>query len=128
MRLNRKKIARALLLVSLGIGAAFVLYLVLLCHPGPFFRHAFTRGGITVYSDEPIPAEPAGRILDEVERRVARSPLAAPARASDLRIYICNRRWRFALFANFRHRVGGLTYPPLTDTSSCGPSASRPIA
>jgi len=37
----------------------------------------FTRGGITLYSGEPIPREPAGRILEEVERRLARSPLAA---------------------------------------------------
>jgi hypothetical protein len=114
MRLDRKKIARAALFATLGLGLAFVGYLVLLCHPGLFFGYTFTRGGITLHSDEPIPQEPAGRILEEVERRLASSPLAAPPRAKDLRIYICNRRWRFALFANLRHRVGGLTYPPLT--------------
>jgi hypothetical protein len=115
MRLNRRKIARAALFATIGLGVAFVCYLVLLCHPGLFFRYAFTHGGITLRSDEPIPAEPAGRILDEVERRLARSPLAVPTRVRDLRIYICNRRWRFVLFAHFRHRVGGLTYPALTD-------------
>src|SRR5262249_30006004 len=57
----------------------------------------------------------AGRILEDVERRLARSPLATPGRMQDLRIYVCNRRWRFVLFANFRHRAGGLAYCGFTD-------------
>jgi hypothetical protein len=115
MRLNRKKIARVALFATLGLIIAGTLYLVLLCHPGLFFHYEFTRGGITLYSDEPIPAEPAGRILAEVERRLARSPLAVPPRVKDLHIYVCNRRWRFTLFANVRHQAGGLAYSPLTD-------------
>ena len=103
------------MIAALGLGVVFILYLALLCHPGLFFSHAFTRGGITVYSDEPIPTDAAGRILEEVERRLARSPLAEPQRLRDMRIYICNRRWRFVLFANYRHRVAGLAYAPLTD-------------
>jgi hypothetical protein len=115
MRLSRKKIARAVLFSTLGIVVVFALYLVLLCHPGLFFPYAFTRGGITLYSDEPIPPEAAGRVLEIVERRLARSPLAASGRVKDLRIYICNRRWRFVLFANTRYKVGGLAYAPLSD-------------
>ena len=115
MRWNRKKIARAVLLAGLGLGVIFILYLTLLCHPGLFFPHAFTRGGITVYSDEPIPPDAAGRILEEVERRLTRSPLAESQQLRDLRVYICNRRWRFVLFANYRYRVAGLAYAPLTD-------------
>jgi hypothetical protein len=115
MRLNCKRIARVAGFSILGIVGIVVLYLVLLCHPGLFFRHAFTRGGITLFSDEPIPPEPAARILDEVESRLARSPLGAPPRIKDLRIYICNRRWRFILFANTRYKAGGLAYAPLSD-------------
>jgi hypothetical protein len=115
MRFRRKRIIRAILFAILGLVVLFVLYLALLCHPGLFFRYTFTRGGITLFSDEPIPPDSAGRVLEEVERRLAQSPLATPQRLQDLRIYICNRRWRFALFANYRHRVGGLTYTPLTD-------------
>jgi hypothetical protein len=115
MRLNRKKIARAVLFSIIGIVVVFALYLILLCHPGLFFRYAFTRGGITLYSDEPIPPEAAGRVLEIVECRLARSPLAASGWIKDLRIYICNRRWRFVLFANTRYKVGGLAYPPLSD-------------
>jgi hypothetical protein len=28
---------------------------------------------------------------------------------------VCNRRWRFVLFANFRHRVAGLAYSAFTE-------------
>jgi hypothetical protein len=115
MKLNRRKIVKAVLYTTLGFVVVFVLYLVLLCRPGLFFRYAFTRGGITLYSDEPIPPEAAGRVLEIVERRLARSPLAAPGRDKDLLIYICNRRWRFDLFANTRYKVGGLAYAPLSD-------------
>jgi len=115
MVLKRKKIARVGAFSTLGIVGVVVLYLALLCHPGLFFSHKFTRGGITLYADEPIPPEPAGRILEEVERRLARSPLAALPRIKDLRIYICNRRWRFGLFATTKYKVGGLAYFPLSN-------------
>jgi len=115
MRLNRQQIARVAAFSTLGIAGIVFLYLVLLCHPVLFFPHTFSRGGITLYSDEPIPSESAGRILEEVDRRLARSPLAARPRIQDLRIYICNRRWRFVLFANTQYKVGGLAYSPLSD-------------
>ena len=116
MPLTRAKLARVVAVSSLGIVILFTSYLVLLCHPGLFFTDKFIRGGITLYSDEPIPPESAGRILDEVERRLARSPLGAPPRVKDIRIFICNRQWRFALFANTRYKVGGLAYAPLSDS------------
>ncbi len=56
-RANLKRIAMAALFTFLGILSLFVLYLVLLCHPGLFFRYTFTQGAITLYSDEPIPAQ-----------------------------------------------------------------------
>ncbi len=53
-------------------------------------------------------------MLEDTEERLARSPLFRDRPAKDIRIYLCNRRWRFILFANYRYRVGGLTYPPLS--------------
>jgi hypothetical protein len=126
MKLSRRTIVRSAVLVGVGLGVVLVAYLVLLCHPGLFFGHALTRGGITLYSDDPIHAEAAGPLLDEVGRRLARSPLADDPRARGLRLYLCNRRWRFALFANVRHQVGGLAYPPLSDNIFLRPS--RPEA
>ncbi len=115
VRFRGKKLLQAAVFSCSGLGALFVLYLVLICHPGLFFRYTFARGAITLYSDEPIPPEPAGRILDEVKRRLMRSPLAASDRLKNLRVYICNRRWRFILFANYRYNVGGLVYNPISD-------------
>jgi hypothetical protein len=101
MRLDRKKLAMMAAFSGLVIVGIVVLYLVLLCHPGLLFTHVFKRGTITLYSDELIPHEPAERIIKDVERRLARSPLAAPPRIEDLRVYICNRQLRFALFATW---------------------------
>ncbi len=115
MRLNRKTAARVAVYSTLLIVAVVVSYLLLLRHPGLFFAHSFSRGGITLYSDETIPPGPAGAILEDVERRLARSPLAAGPGIKNLHIYICNRRWRFVLFANTRYKAGGLAYAPLSD-------------
>ncbi len=105
------KAALAALLVVLGV---FAVYLILLCHPGLFFRHAFSHGPITLHSDEPIPAS-AERVLEDAENRLKRSPLFRDRPPKQIRIYICNRKWRFILFANIRYKVGGLAYPPLTN-------------
>ena len=99
----------------LGIIAVLALYLVLLRHPGHFFKYTFTRGTITLYSDEPIPSRSAGEVLDDVRKRLGRTPLFHQTAARQRTIYICNRNWRFILFANLRHHVGGLTYAPLND-------------
>ena len=99
MRLNRKKIARLVAFSGLAVAGIAAVYLGLIRHPGLFFPYEFSRDGITLYSDEPIPPEPAGFILETVERRLARSPLGARPRRNNLRIYICNRRWRFARIA-----------------------------
>jgi hypothetical protein len=113
-RSNLKRIARSVLSAFFGILGLFVLYLILLCHPGLFFRYAFNQGAITLYSDEPIPAS-AAQVLKVTEDRLARSPLYRERTSPNIRVYLCNRRWRFILFANIRHHVGGLTYPPLSN-------------
>ena len=115
MRLNRKKAARIAAFSTLLIVAVVASYLLLLRHPGFFFAYSFSHGEITLYSDEPIPALPAGRILEEVESRLSRSPLAARPGIKNLHVYICNRGWRFVLFANTRYKVGGLAYFPLSE-------------
>jgi hypothetical protein len=114
-RLVSKKVIKAAVVAILGILILFAVYILLLCHPGLFFRHSLTHGAITLYSDEPIPARSAEHVLKAVEQRLARSPLFHPRSTGAIRAYICNRKWRFILFANFRFHVGGLTYPPLSN-------------
>jgi hypothetical protein len=93
--------------------ASIVLYLVLLVFPNPLFAYEYRHGPIVIRSDEPIPASAAASIVSDVDRRLASSPLNQPSRQRW--IYICNRPWRFLLFANVRYGVGGLTYPPLSN-------------
>ena len=114
-RLDGKKAFKAAIFSILGMASLFALYLVLLCHPGFFFRHTFSRRGITLYSDEPIPSRAAEEVLKGTEQRLARSPLFRRRPGAGIRVYICNWRWRFILFANYKYQVGGLTYPPLNN-------------
>ena len=94
--------------------ALSALYLVLLCHPGLFFTYSYTRGNITLRSDRPIPEKAAAIVIDDAAARLSRSRLR-DSKPRQSTIYLCNDLWRFTLFANTRYRVGGLTYPPLTD-------------
>jgi hypothetical protein len=114
-RKTGRRFGKWAVLSPLGIVAVLVLYLVLLGHPGLFFKYTFTRGNITLFSDEPIPSRSAGDVLDDVKKRLGRTPLFHQTTGPQRTIYICNRTWRFILFANFRHHVGGLTYAPLSD-------------
>jgi hypothetical protein len=98
----------------LGLLVLGATYLVLLCNPGVFFRYSFTHGGMAVFSDEPIPAS-ARRVIELAESRLAQSPVLHGRAARTIRIYICNRKWRFILFANTRYKVGGIAYAPLTN-------------
>ncbi len=88
-----KTLAKAALAAGLGILGAFIVYLVLLCHPGLFFRHAFSHRPITLYSDEPMPAS-AERVLQDAENRLQRSPLFRDRPRRKFRIYICNQSLR----------------------------------
>jgi hypothetical protein len=109
-----QRIGRATLAAILAIVALGVVYLLLLCRPGIFFRHSFTDGVITLYSDEPIPSS-ATRVLDLAKARLKRSPFFRQPSARPIRVYVCNTSWRFLFFANTRYQVGGLAYPPLSN-------------
>jgi hypothetical protein len=103
---------RRILFVVLFLAGILILYLLILCFPDPLFAYEFEHGPIIVRSDLPIPAT-AESVLRDSERRLARSTFYQPS--TRRRVYICNRSWRFFLFANIRYRVGGLTYPPLSN-------------
>jgi hypothetical protein len=115
-RNRAKRRIRASILPVLGVFGLFFLYGFLLKHPGIFFGHTFTDGRITLHSDEPIPSGSAQQVLERVEQCLLRSPLLHSRAGDDIRVYVCNRRWRFVVFANFRYKVGGLTYPPFCNS------------
>jgi hypothetical protein len=107
---------RRVLAITVCLPAIFLLYIGLVAFPDPCFAYEVRYGHLIVRSDEPIPAS-ATRVLEDASARITRSPLSSvlnqPGR--DRRIYVCNRPWRFLLFANFRYRVAGLTYAPMTN-------------
>ena len=83
-RWNRKRLAKAALLAVLIPLGLFVLDLVLLCHPGIFFRYAFSQGWITIYSEKPIP--PLARdVLTDAEKRLEKSVLFRGKQIDNLR-------------------------------------------
>jgi hypothetical protein len=86
--------------------------LLLLCFPDPAFPYEFKYGPMVIRSDRPIPAT-AEAVLHEAQRRFSRSPFFNPS--VKRRVYVCNSPWRFVLFANIRHRAGGLAYPLLSN-------------
>jgi hypothetical protein len=111
--MNRRLLTkRRILVVVLFFATTFIFSLLFLCFPDPLFVYELKHGPIVIRSDLPIPAT-AESVLRESERRLARSPFYEPS--VKRRVYVCNRSWRFLLFANIRYRVGGLTYPPLSN-------------
>jgi hypothetical protein len=108
----RLAIKRRILIVTLCFPGLSLLYILLLCFPDPLFAYEFKSGPIVIRSDQPIPAT-AESVLRESQRRLTRSPFFDPS--VERRVYVCNRPWRFVLFANIRYRAGGLTHPPLSN-------------
>ena len=96
-----RRIRRALLAVLL-LGAAITCYAALLVFPDPLFAYRPDCGPILLHSDEPIPASAAPVLPQEIER-VAASPLYR--RTAKRQVNLCNRPWRFVLFANVRHHA-----------------------
>jgi hypothetical protein len=93
--------------IMLSLIIAIFLYMLCLCFPQPFFAHHVAYENLRLYSDRPVPAQ-AMPILGEVQRRLRRSPIYDPG--VTYRVFVCNDPARFAFFANFKHRVGGISY------------------
>ena len=94
-----------------GIGL-FAGYSLMLCVPQPFFAHSVRAGGIVVYSDRPLAEGAARNVLQLALGKLAKCPLYAMH--PDASVYVCNSRWREALFFNKHYGVGGVSPYPLT--------------
>jgi len=98
---------RAFMLLALFVFIILLFYALCLRFPEPFFKHYIAHENILLYSDRPIPRE-ALAILKDVRQRLAKSEIYDSGRK--YRVFICNRPARFAFFANFKHRAGGINY------------------
>jgi hypothetical protein len=104
----RSRVAR------LGLAAVvlFVAYAALLCTPQPFFAYSVRAGNIIVYSDRPLPEGATRKVLRSSLERLAKCPLYAAHPSAN--VFICNSRWREALFFNKHYGVGGVSPYPFT--------------
>lgn len=96
----------------LGRSAAFLTVLIcvyglILVYPQPAFPYRADEANISVWSSEPLPAEVHSE-LQEIYRRVSSSPLFNGA--DHYNVYLCQSPSLFAFFANYKRRVGGITY------------------
>jgi hypothetical protein len=98
----------------LGLAAVvlFGAYSALLCAPQPFFAYSVRAGNITVYSDRSLPDGATQNVLRSSLERLAKCPLYAAHPAAS--VFICNSRWREALFFNKHYGVGGVSPYPFT--------------
>ena len=86
--------------------------LLLLNVPEPFFYTSLRVNNLTLHSDRPFAAAAGRHVLELAEARLATSPLYDAKQ--EHAVYLCNSRWRQALFFNYRYGVGGVNYYPLT--------------
>ena len=98
----------------LGLAAAtlFGAYAALLCTPQPFFAYSVRADNIILYSDRPLPDEATRKVLLSSLQRLAKCPLYAAHPAAS--VFICNSRWREALFFSKHYGVGGVSPYPFT--------------
>src|SRR5689334_1124246 len=85
----------------------FVLYLLVIFYPQPFFPYSVCEDNIRLYSAVPIPPN-AGPLLKQLQSRLAASP-AYDSKIEE-RIFICGSSKEFAFFTNFAFKSIGLTY------------------
>jgi len=96
------RIARRLGLTLVAVAAA---WLALALHPQPLFASSAQRGNVVLHMRGPLPPQ-AGPLLDEVVRRVSRSPLYDPARVHH--VFLCDTPALFTLFTLWDRKVGGV--------------------
>src|ERR1700722_16090203 len=101
-RRGRRLAKRALLTL---FGSA-VVWLALILHPQPLFAYSAQRANVVLYTRAPMPPQ-AGPLLDEVVRRLSRSPLYDAHRV--YHVFLCDTRALFGFFTANSYRAGGVT-------------------
>lgn len=82
-----------------------------LAYPQPLFPHRMEQGRLQLLSDIPFDRAAGQRLLSEVERRLAASPIKPGGETH--RIVIAQAQWRRRLVFLWKYRAGGLNYYPL---------------
>ncbi|MES1157512.1 MAG: hypothetical protein ABUL67_00305 [Haliangium ochraceum] len=101
---------RALRFLLVAASAVMAVWVALAIHPHPLFAYQVRRANVVLHARDPLPAG-AGAMLDEVVRRVSRSPLYDPGRVHD--VFLCDTQPLFTLFAPDARKVGGVSHTHL---------------
>lgn len=105
----RKKLLLKIVAGLVGIAAAIALVLSV---PQPFFGSSVSAKNLTLYSDQPFATEAGQRVLQQVEAKLATSPLYSAEQKHQ--VFVCNARWRQRIFFTYVYGVGGVNYYPFT--------------
>ena len=103
---GRRLAKRALLTM---VGAAGV-WLALILHPQPLFAYSAQRANVVLYTRAPMPPQ-TGPLLDEVVRRISRSPLYDARRTHH--VFLCETRTLFGFLTVTGYRAGGVAHAEL---------------
>lgn len=103
---------KTLLKLFAGIAGAFALVLLALSVSQPFFGSSVSAKNLTLYSDQPFASESGQRVLQQVEAKLATSPLYSAEQKHQ--VFICNARWRQRIFFTYVYGAGGVNYYPVT--------------
>ena len=95
----------AVMILAASVAGVLVL-------PQPLFTYHVAHGRLELYSDRPFNPDSGRRVLADVERRIARSPL--DHRDGVHRIFVANGEWRRRLVFLWSYGASGLNYHPLT--------------
>ena len=102
-----RRLARRALLTLLGSAA---VWLALILHPQPLFAYSAQRANVILYTRAPLPPQ-TGPLLDEVVRRISRSPLYDARRTHH--VFLCDTRALFGFFTVDNYRAGGVAHAEL---------------
>jgi len=98
-------------LIGLALLALALFVLALSEAPGFFIYHT-SDGRLSIWSDEPFDEAAGQRVLADVEKRLATSPLDDYLPHA---IFVANARWREDLFFNLARGAAGVNYYPVTN-------------
>jgi hypothetical protein len=101
------RLARRALLTLLGSAA---VWLALVLHPQPLFAYSAAQANVVLHARAPMPPQ-AGPLLDEVIRRISRSPLYDAGRVHH--VFLCDTRPLFGFLTVTAYRAGGVAHAEL---------------
>lgn len=107
------RLLRVLLQVVATLLIAATVLLGVLAYPEPFYAFRVEQGRLKLYSDQPFDPAPGRAVLEDVERRLARTPDGLRDPDSVYRIFVTNAAWLRRLVFLWDYGAGGVNHYPI---------------